>query len=207
MKQLITFFLCSFISTQLLAQGTILGFTVVPPFPTEQDNIEIHVDLQFNSGDCAVQSQNHSVNGTTIHADALHCTGMLTYICNRTDVFEIGELAAGDYTFDFTLSSGFGSPSCSPGIVPDGNEQFQFSVSTTVGIDELHTNSDLFYPNPASDVLFFKTPLTEAATITDVRGNVVMVIAKGEHTVQIAQLSAGVYFLKHGQKQLKLMKQ
>lgn len=206
MKHFFTFSLFFLISTQLLAQGAILGFTLVPPFPTDQDNVEIHVDLEFNSGDCAVENQSHYVNGTSINADALHCLGMLTYICNNTNIFQLGQLAVGDYTFDFTLSSGFGGSGCTPGFAPDDNQQFQFSVSTSVGMNELDTDSDLIYPNPASDVLFFKTPLTKAATITDVQGHVVMVISKGENTVEIAQLSAGMYFIKLGQKQFKLMK-
>ncbi len=147
MKTIFTIFLFAIFSIQLFAQGTITGISVVPSNPTVADNIEIHVDVMFTSSDCQPDNQSHSVNGTTISASALHCVGMLTAICNTTDVFQIGQLPAGNYTFDFTLSSGFGGAGCSPGFVPDDNNQLQFSVSGTVGVDEVSFDESIAYPN------------------------------------------------------------
>ena len=206
MKPLFTFLLSLFASTNLLAQGTITGFSTVPANPTIADNVEVHVDVQFTSGDCQVDNQGDNVNGFSVSAYAHHCVGMLTVICPTTDVFQLGQLPAGDYTFDFTLTSGFGGAGCSPGIIADDSDQFQFTVSSTVGVDEVEFESNLIYPNPAADMLFFKKSLKEAAIITDVQGNVVMQIPQGKSSIEIAQLSSGVYFFKHGTKQLKLIK-
>jgi len=55
---------------------------------------------------------------------------MLTTICNTIDTFVISPLAAGTYSFDLTLTSGFGGPPCTPGFVPDDNQLFTFIVTT-----------------------------------------------------------------------------
>ena len=68
---------------------------------------------------------------------------MLATICNTTDTFKINPLSAGAYTFDLTLSSGFGGPPCTPGVVPDDYDTITFNVSAFVGIEEHSTNKEL----------------------------------------------------------------
>lgn len=135
------------------AQGTITAISIQPANPTVNDQIEILVDLQFPYSGCDADYQGHSLQGSTIIASAHHCVGMLAAICNTTDTFQIGQLPAGNYTFDMTLSSGFGGPGCSPGIVPDDSDQLQFTVSGSVGIIDPRTTELSVYPNPTSDFL------------------------------------------------------
>ncbi|MBI1287452.1 MAG: T9SS type A sorting domain-containing protein [Flavobacteriales bacterium] len=153
MKHLFT--LCFFCSLHfmLFAQGSITSITVSPANPNESDDISIYVNVQLPNSGCDVQTQAHGLQGNTIGASALHCMGLLTAICNTTDTFQIGQLPAGNYTFDFTLSSGSGSPNCSPGIVPDDNDQLQFTVSTAVGIENVKTEKLTVFPNPTTDFL------------------------------------------------------
>ena len=191
---------------QLLAQGTITGISVFPPNPTSGDDIELHIDVQFTSGDCQVDNKDHNTNTFAITAYAHHCVGLLTVICPTTDTFQLGQLPAGDYTVSFTLTSGYGGPNCSPGFIPDDTEQFQFTVSTSVGIQEIQPEGDFFYPNPASNILFFKNKLNHAARITDIRGNTVVNIRAGARNVDISHLSSGVYFLQTETKRLKMVK-
>ena len=68
---------------------------------------------------------------------------MLTTICYNTDTFKINPLSTATYTFDLTLSSGFGGPPCTPGIVPDDYDTITFNVSAFVGIEEHTTNKEL----------------------------------------------------------------
>jgi len=206
MKFIFPFLLLLISASQLLAQGTITGISVIPSNPTTADDIELHVAVQFNSGDCQVDDKGHNTNAFAITAYSHHCLGLLTVICPTTDTFQLGQLPAGDYTVDFTLSSGFGGPNCSPGIVPDDTEQFQFTVSTSVDIEELQTEADFIYPNPASNILFFKNKLNHAARITDIRGNTVVNVKSGASEVDISHLSSGVYFLQTETKRLKLVK-
>ena len=205
MKHLFTLaFLLS--SAQLFAQGSIQGFSISPTNPSESDYITINVDLQFNSGDCVVDGQGHTVNGFTINAYSHHCVGPLAVICPVTDAFVIGQLPVGDYTFDYTLSSGFGGPGCSAGIIPDGNDQLQFTVSPTLGIEEVSLDSDFAFPNPVSDVLYFKNGLKEIAVITNIQGLKVLEIDAGTTQIDLSNLSEGVYFLRTESKRLRFVK-
>jgi hypothetical protein len=206
MKHLSSFFIFSFFALQLLAQGTITNITVVPANPTENDNVEIHVDLQFSNGDCDVDDQGFGINGTAITAYAHHCMGFLTVICPTTDIYEIGQLAAGLYTFDMTLSSGFGGPGCSPGIVPDDSEQFQFSVSTTVGVEELNIDENLVFPNPVDEQLNFKNALKETAVILNLSGQIVHRIPEGVTSIDVSGLESGIYVLSFGSRKIRILK-
>ena len=207
MRRLLTFCLFSLLSTQLLAQGgTIQSVTVTPTNPTVNDNIVVYVDVQFNYGDCELDNQGFGLNATDITAYAHHCIGALTVICNTIDTFELGQMAAGAYTFDFTLTSGAGGPNCSPGIVPDGNDQLQFTVSQSVGIDELENLDGFAYPNPFVDVLNLKQPLSTMAIITDASGKRVTEIPAREQQIDLEHLPIGIYILHVGSARLKLVK-
>ncbi len=206
MKTFFAFSILSFVSIQLFAQGSITSITVVPANPTELDNIEIHVELEFSNSGCAPDYQGHTVNGNTIDASALHCMGMLTAICNTTDVFQIGQIPAGNYTFDFTLSSGFGGSGCSPGFVPDDNDQFQFIVSGTVGLDEVSFNESIAYPNPTTSMLFLKMPSAELGQLTTISGKIVGELAIGAKEIDLSQLPSGVYILTIGTARTRVVK-
>jgi hypothetical protein len=206
MKPLFAFFISSFFSIQLFGQGMISSISVVPANPTIADNIEIHVAVQFTSSDCQPDNQGHFVNGTNISASALHCVGMLTAICNTTDVFEIGQLPAGNYTFDFTLSSGFGGPGCSPGFVPDDNDQLQFTVSGTVGIDEISFDESIAYPNPTTGMIILKTPSSELGYLTTLSGKTILELSLGTKQVDLSELPSGVYILTVGNARTRILK-
>ena len=68
---------------------------------------------------------------------------MLTAICNTTDTFKLNPLAVGTYIFDLTLSSGFGGPPCTPGVVPDDYDTITFYVSSSSAIEDRTTNKEL----------------------------------------------------------------
>lgn len=206
MKHVIAISILLVLSCQLLAQGTIIGFSVDPPNPTVSDQVEIHVDVQFNSGDCQVDNKGHNTNGFSVSAYAHHCVGLLTVICPTTDTFQLGQLPAGDYILDFTLTSGFGGPGCSPGIIADDTDQFQFTVSHSVGIYEIMLDPNFAYPNPASDILFLKNPLNQTAVITDIQGAKIMEVAAVSSQIDLSHLPKGVYFLRAETKQFRFVK-
>ena len=205
MKHLFTFLLLS-CSAQLFAQGTITSITVHPANPTVNDEVEIRANVQFTSGDCEQVDQGNGTNGFTISAYAHHCLGLLTFICPDTDTFQIGLLPAGDYTFDFTITSGFGGPSCTAGIVPDDNSQLQFTVSGSVGIEEILLDSDFAYPNPVSEVLYFKSAIKELAIINDVNGRELILIPQGSSQIDLGKLASGFYVLRTENKRFPFIK-
>jgi hypothetical protein len=123
--------------------GSISSLTISPANPNNTDTVYIYAELLFTSSGCPLDMKSHSVLGNNIVASTQHCLGMLTAICNTTDTFKLNPLALGIYTFDLTLSSGFGGTPCTAGIVPDDNDTISFNVVTPVGIEEQTTNKKL----------------------------------------------------------------
>ena len=122
-------FIFSF-NTRAQMSGSITNISCYPANPTTNDTIYLYVDCSFGSSSCNMLTSSHSVTGNTIFASSLHCLGMLTAMCNTTDTFMILPLSVGNYIFNMTLSSGFGGPPCTAGIVADDNQLFSFSVSS-----------------------------------------------------------------------------
>jgi hypothetical protein len=123
--------------------GSISSLTISPANPNNTDTVYIYAELLFTSSGCPLDMKSHSILGNNIVASTQHCLGMLTAICNTTDTFKLNPLAIGTYTFDLTLSSGFGGPPCTAGIVPDDNDTISFNVVTAVGIEEQTTKKEL----------------------------------------------------------------
>ncbi len=205
MKYLLT--LCSMIiSAQLMGQSIITSMSVSPPNPTVNDAVTLYAVCQFPSGDCSPDYLGHNVTGFTVEATGHHCLGPLAFICSYTDTFEVGLLPAGDYTFDFTLTTGFGTPGCSPGIVPDDNDQLQFTVSSHVGIDEHSLQDNFVFPNPTNGSLFFKTPLKKAVVLTNIHGQKLLEIQVGASQADIEEFPSGIYFIASENQRLKIVK-
>ncbi len=205
MKQLLT--LAIVIScAQLFAQGGISSITVVPANPTVDDEVVMYVDVQFTSGDCQLDNQDVGTNGFNVSAYAHHCVGLLTVICETTDTFEIGQLPAGDYTFDFTLTSGFGGPGCSAGIIPDDAGQLQFTVTNSVGIQDLTSASGFIYPNPTTGIISLNKSLTSHAILTNIEGQKLREFDAGAKELDLSDLPAGIYFLSTEKGRYKFVK-
>ena len=127
MKRLLLILLC--VPLIGLGQGSIISLTVSPTYPTETDTVYIYASLSFASSSCPLDVKSHSILGNNIVASTQHCLGMLSAICYNTDTFKINPLSTGTYTFDLTLSSGFGGSPCTPGIVPNDYDTITFYVS------------------------------------------------------------------------------
>ena len=206
MKYALPLLCFSLLTSQLFAQGIIASISIDPSNPTEGDEVVIYADVSFPSGGCELDYIAYPLNGTTINATAHHCTGLLTVICSITDTFELGQLPPGNYTFDLTLTSGAGGPGCSPGFIPDDNDQFQFTVSPAVGIDELELLKELIYPNPFDDRLLLKKPLTSEAIITDINGRIVKVVEPGIQSIDVEALQPAVYIFRYRNATMRLLK-
>lgn len=181
-----------------VGQGTILNYSFEPVYPTDQDSITFYVDLSFTSGDCAMSSSGVSKNGNTIQANALHCLGMLTFICTKTDTFKIAPLPAGIYDFEMTLSSGFGIP-CSPGFVADDTLTFQFGVIATTPIRVIKDGNNFqIYPNPAKNLVTLEMDqdLPAQISIHNALGQLVFenAIHAKTYSVNTQEFAKGLYF-------------
>ena len=205
MKNLVLTISTFLLSINLYSQGQIMSITVDPANPTTNDLVTVYVDLMFSSGGCDMDNQGNSTAGNTTTAYALHCVGMLTVMCDVTDTFDLGNLQAGNHTFNFTLSSGSGGPGCSPGIVPDDTDSFNFTVTQALGIEDPENNTKVtFYPNPMNEMATLK--INESVDIENLRleildatGRVVMVkenIYSNEILIENKNLKFGIYFYR-----------
>lgn len=179
------------------AQGTITGFTVDPVNPSNTDTIYVYADLSFTSGGCAVDNQSFSVNGFTIQANAHHCIGGLTYICNTVDTFKINPLPDGTYNFNLSLTSGAAPGPCTPGIVPDDDSTVTFSVGGSGFEDEAAAPISI-YPNPVQSELHLAAVADGTPyQLTAVTGQVVQSgVVNNNVITHLEGLPSGIYFLK-----------
>ena len=143
MKKLLLILLCLPMIGFGQMLGSISSLTISPVNPNNTDTVYVYAELLFASSGCPLDMKSHSVLGNNIVASTQHCLGMLGTICNTTDTFKLNPLAVGAYTFDLTLSSGFGGPPCTAGIVPDDNDVITFNVVNSVGIEEQTTKKEL----------------------------------------------------------------
>ena len=141
MKKLLLILLC--LPMIGICQGSIISLTVSPTYPTETDTVYIFAELSFSSSDCELLAKIDYMSVNSITASTQHCLGMLTTICNTTDTFKFNPLSAGTYIFDLTLSTGFGGPPCTAGIVPNDYDTITFSVSPSASVEEYNTNKKL----------------------------------------------------------------
>ena len=191
-------------TTTLMAQGTIQGFTVSPASPTTADYVKVYVDLMFSSGGCAVTNQGAYTKGNYSDGWALHCLGMLAFICTSTDTFNLGYLQAGNHSFRFTLNTGFGGPNCTAGIVPDDIDSTHFLVSLATGINDIEFISEnvVVYPNPSAQVVNVKiNPALKINNaelkIMDYTGKAVKIISginSNDIIFERNELANGIYF-------------
>ena len=159
MKTAFTFtFLLGFILLQSAEAQWIQNISVQPPNPTANDIVSIAVNSNFPSGGCDQSTQFLQINGNIIDAYTIHCLGVLSFICNDSDTFFVGQLPAGNYTFRLQLDMGGFPAPCTPGIIPMQTDSISFIVDAATGIEE-HISSDdvLISPNPASDFISVNT--------------------------------------------------
>lgn len=126
----------------------ITGITFNPAYPTIHDTITIYIQCTFPNGSCDGVATYGGMSGNTIYANALHCMGMLSVICDDYDTVVIPPLQAGHYSFVFTLTAGHGT-NCSPGIVPDDVDTVHFMVSDLSGIEKPVKKFFQISPNPS----------------------------------------------------------
>jgi len=148
MKKLSLLFFLISISVSILKGQQIVSFTISPPYPTTADSVTIIVACEFPYGGCDGSAYPPLITGNEITCDAIHCLGMLAFICDESDTIVIPPLASGHYNFTFTLVTQDGTP-CSSGTYLDKVDSVQFTVTNANLVPEYHSkNIYSVVPNP-----------------------------------------------------------
>lgn len=163
--------------------------------PTTNDTVTFYVALSFPSGTCDQHYQGLNINVNKIEAFALHCLGMLTYICNHTDTFKVNPLPAGSYSFHFQLDAGMLPSPCTPGIIPGPSDSITFVVSPLTGIND--AAEEWINVNWNGNELIIENNFEEKCqlVILDVSGKLIRseIVNPGNFRLNVAALSKGRY--------------
>ncbi len=198
MKSILT--LLAFVFAGFLCSAQqIKSFTLVPSNPTDRDTVVVIANMEFRNSSCALSNKGHSVNRTNrIIASAHHCQGTGQAICSISDTFNIGQLPAGNYDFDITLTSGFGGNPCTPGFVPDDRDTLSFVVQAVTGIEKLNLENIKLYPNPVDDYLFIADAnrQIEQMKIISLNGSTILMVDQPKNKINLSSLATGVYYVQ-----------
>ena len=178
--------------------------TISPANPTTDDAITVYANLWFNYGGCPLDNKFHYLNGNSIQAASHHCIGLAAVICPTTDTFELGQLAAGTYSFELSITSGSGAVPCTPGFAIDDMDTLTFTVSQAVGI-ESPVLDRLKLQNPVSGIVDLGLILRNPLELYDITGQPVKRLSSGESVLDVSDLSAGIYFLRSDRGVRKLV--
>ncbi len=207
MKKIIytlSIFLC--LNATLSAQW-INSIQYQPSNPTASDTVTFYVALSFPSGTCDQHTQGININGNKIEAFALHCLGMLTYICNHTDTFKVNPLPAGLYSFHFQLDAGMLPSPCTPGIISGPSDSITFVVSPVTGINQVNEELISVFVKGNDLIIESHQKKNSRIFIYDLNGKLIRTneITNDFLRINIALLSKGkyLYSVTSGNKVLK----
>jgi len=185
------------------AQNIISSVLINPSNPTTDDTIYIYTNMQFTSSSCELDVSSVNVNGLVISTNSHHCLGMLTTICQTTDTFKLAPLSAGTYEIFSILTSGYGGPPCTPGIIYDDTDTTTFTVvNSTTQIFNNDKNYDIrFYPNPNNGMLNYSIINSEVfydkIIIYSINGKIINSYSINSNKGHInLNLERGIYFIR-----------
>jgi len=160
---------------------------VLPATPTVQDYIYIVYDAHFPSSSCALNEWDLTGNGYILNLSTLHEQGMLSVICYSSETIPVGNLAAGNYTLNLTVSI----PGSSASTV------INFTVSGIVPVEETEQSTQVFYafPNPVYDILTFETDVHCGVISIFNSAGVAVMIVPFSRSIDVSHLPDGFYTL------------
>ena len=170
-----------------------------PANPTTNDTVYVLADLQFAYSACVLDNKNHQINGNSIYAYTQHCMGIAAAICYTTDTFKLGVLTNGNYSFNLTLAHGGGAVPCSPGWAPSDLDTLNFTVQSTLGIEDVVSPSFSVHPNPAQDVIALSEayhPIATSIKIVSIAGAVVYESKNPKEAIDVSEFAPGVYTME-----------
>ncbi len=178
---------------------------IIPEYPVITDSVKVRVEvLGTDYGHKIYDSL--SISGDTIHIK--YCVFLSPFAAGRvfTDTFELGTLAAGDYTVQVKAYKSLDTLNCNT-PVGTASDTKSFNVTDNFSVKEEILNNGLsahVMPNPAKNLqqLILKTEKAGniSIQICDLSGRVIMDVVSGnvlagEHsfTADLTNLKSGMY--------------
>ncbi|MCB0477865.1 MAG: T9SS type A sorting domain-containing protein [Crocinitomicaceae bacterium] len=188
------------------------GISFEPTFPTEGDTITIYCDVTYGNTGCGLDSMSYEFfQNDSVAFRAFHCQGMATALCPTTDTFQIIIPIGVTGDIDFYYMPGFvtDDPNCTFPIFLNGDTiPYPSSVdsitihiypSHSANLKEYGVENIEFFPNPTNGVLHIRKPNKEkfdCIRILDRNGKEVKFIKNPDSTIEIEQLSEGIYLIQ-----------
>lgn len=151
-KPLIMSFVMGILSLGYADAQNIVQLYVLPAQPTSITPVKLVADVQFSSGDCSDKTLYINQTANVFNASAIHCLGVLTFICSDADTFDLGILPAANYSFIYRVDAGIGTSPCTPGIVPGPVDSIDFTVTMASLLPEADQQKLHICPNPSEGV-------------------------------------------------------
>jgi len=174
--------------------------STLPLYPGPQDDVSLLIDLSFNSGDCALFLETHTIENDSIQIHVYHCPGPLAFICSVRDTIELGVFPQGTfYTKIFVHENNYFSPDpCAGGHISDSSD-YQLVVFPISGVDDLaNVKSHLSYDRD-SKTIFLKNNSEKGKSLQlyDLLGKLILQKDfNSSNSISVPGLSEGVYVYK-----------
>lgn len=199
-SSLLYLFFLVFPSSPVLGQW-IQQLSVIPAVPVSTAPVSVVASLAFPSGDCNSKVMNViQTSPGRFEATSLHCLGMLTFICNDADTFDLGLLPPGDYRFVLKLDAGMLPAPCTPGTFNTAYDSVDFTVTVPGALSENESPGFSFFPNPAVSLLNVSLKQASVGASLVIRatdGKILKTFPVSTTTAQLdlSELAEGIYLI------------
>ena len=174
--------------------------STIPVYPGPQDDVSLVIDLSFNSGDCALFLESHTIENDTIEVHVYHCPGPLAFICSVTDTIDLGVFPQGSYpTKVFVHENNYFSPDpCAGGHIADSSD-YQLVVFPFSGVNDLaNVKSQLFYDHDSRTIVLKNgSEKNNLLQLYDPLGKLILQQEfNSTNSITVPDVSEGVYIYK-----------
>ena len=182
------------------AQNVSITSVNFPTLLTDTEAVQVEVSCMFTAGGCPLTTTLQYASNDTAYIIAYYQVGMLSVICNETDIFNLGILPCSYHTLFFEAIVNGGTTT----------DQGFFAMNincTTVGIPKSTIAEELIvFPNPVANDLYFQMPdknisafkfsIYNPEGIKVLDDNKLISNNTSLQHIDVSSLSKGLYFLK-----------
>ena len=170
---------------------TIGDLTILPNNYTNSDTIKLIIP--YSTSDLSLNLWKHfNIDSNLFTISACYMQFPLTSPSYYLDTIVIGILPLGNYTITVNKYCSCDTICTYSDTV---SESIQFNITT--GVNEFFKNNVSFFPNPATNTLYFnEIPSNANAEIYDLSGKLILKSPLFKPQIDVSNLGKGMYFIK-----------